>query len=220
MRCSLWLGGGLLTLIVMGSTGARAAIVALLVSSVVILMVTGVRRSVWLALALASLSVLTVALGFVFGVLDIAMLKDYFVVVDRFAVLSEGDDSSQRLRLFSSALQMWFASPVNFLFGGGVGTFPQYIGETEAGWYPHNFILESLAEGGLVAGLFLLWIANEFVTKLRRLGARKASIEDVFLGALAVYSLVAYQFMGGLNSLWIPTFFVALFLFHQSRQKI
>ena len=213
------MGGLLLTLILMGSIGARAAVVALLVSSVVIVMVTGVSKFVRRGLVFASLSVLIVALGFVLGILDIDLLKDNFVVIDRFAVLAEDDDSSQRLRLFSSALQMWFASPVNFLFGGGVGAFPQYIGETEAGWYPHNFILESLAEGGVVAGFFLLWIGREFVTKLRRLGARKASIEDVFFGTLAVYSLATYQFVGGLNTLWIPTFFVALFLFHQSRQK-
>lgn len=212
------MGGLLLTLMLMGTIGARSAIVALFVSSIVIVLISGFRRVVRLALIFGPLGVLAIALSFTFGFFNIEIVQNHLTVVDRFTVLAEDGDSSQRLRLFSLALQMWFASLANFLFGGGVGVYPQFIGETEAGWYPHNFILESLAEGGLVAGLLLLWIGIEFVTKLRRLGNRNASFEDVFLGALAVYALVSYQFMGGLQTLWIPTFFVSLFLFSQVRR--
>lgn len=210
--------GGLLILVLMGTIGARSAIVALLVSSIVIFVVSGSSRIVRLSLVVGPLCVLAISLSYVFGFFNVEILQNHLSVVDRFTVLAEAGDSSQRLRLFSSALQMWLTSPANFLFGGGIGAYPQFIGETEAGWYPHNFILESLAEGGLVAGLLLLWICIEFVAKLRRLGNRNASIEDVFFGALAVYALISYQFMGGLQTLWIPTFFVALFLFSQARQ--
>lgn len=212
------IGGLLLTMMLMGTIGARSTIVALLVSSMLIISLSGFSRVAWLALIFVPLSVLIIAIGFTFEFLNIEMLQNHLTVVDRFTVLAEDGDSSQRLRLFSSALQMWFGSLANFLFGGGVGAYPQFIGETEAGWYPHNFILESLAEGGLVAGLILLWICIDFVTKLRRIGSRDASIDNVFLGALAVYALISYQFMGGLQSLWIPTFFVAIFLFSQARQ--
>lgn len=212
------MAGLLLTLMLMGTIGARSTIVALLVSLMVIVSMSGLGRVVRLAFIFGPLGVLVIAISFTFGFLNIDMFQNQLTVVDRFTVLAEDGDSSQRLRLFSSALQMWSESLESFLFGGGVGAYPYFIGEAEAGWYPHNFVLESLAEGGLVAGLILLWIFFGFATKLRRVGSKSSSFEDIFFGALSVYTLVSYQFMGGIQTLWIPTFFVAIFLFTQARQ--
>lgn len=184
----------------------------------VMTVISGGRRTLWFVLSFSPLFALAAALMFAFGSFDVEMIQSKLTVVSRFAELAEGGDSSQRIHLFSLALQMWFESLANFLVGGGVGTYPQFIGETEPGWYPHNFILESVAEGGLIAGLFLLWIFSNFFVKLIRLRSQDASLEHVFLGALAMYALISYQFMGGVQTFWIPSFFVALFLFSQARQ--
>lgn len=219
-RGAFWGGTGLfLTLIVMGAIGARASVVGLLVSSLVLILIAGSVRVILYALIFGLLGIIVTILGFTLGHFDFEVVVRYFTAIDRFSLLLEGGDPSHRLYLFLMAFQMWTESLSNFIFGAGVGTFPWFIGQTESGWYPHNFILESLAEGGLVAGLLLLWICIDFVAKLFRVGSKNAAREDVYFGALAVFALISYQFMGGLQTLWIPAFFVALFLFSQARQK-
>lgn len=213
-----WIGvaGVILALATMGMVGARAPVVAVLVSAFIVwlIRVPGrlLRRSVLVIL-------MSVAI-FAALLLRFDGLVGEFLVVQRFLVLFEDGDSSQRIRLFSSAIAMWLESPVNFLFGGGIGEFPKYIGEPpEEGWHPHNFILESLAEAGLIAGLMLFAIGVLLMNRLFNIRSRRADLDDVYLGVLALYALVAFQFMGGVQTIWIPTFFVALFLFVKSHGR-
>lgn len=199
----------------MGTVGARAcmvAVVAALVAMAVIHGAGGMARLTMVGL----LTVAIVAVASAIGRLDMAALLDRFVITYRFAVLGANHDSSHRIWLFSSAIHMWVSSPANFIIGGGIGTFPAFIGEWEQGWYPHNFILESLAEGGIIAGMLLLIIAVKFIRALNLFAARPNSFEHVCLSGLAVYAMTAYQFMGGLESLWFSTFFLALFMFYRS----
>lgn len=214
------LGVALLFLILalMGTIGARAPIIAVVVSIVAIATLSGLGSTIRLVSLVGISVVLLVTLAMVSATIELQALQDEFVAIDRFLVLSDGGDSSQRVRLFSSAINMWLASPKNFLIGGGVGAFPAVIGETGVGWYPHNFVLESLAEGGVVAGIFLVPIALLFVIRLRALASHSATMEQSILGALAIYAVITYQFIGGLQTLWIPTFFLVLFLLKKSSQ--
>jgi hypothetical protein len=212
--------GTILVVTLMGAVGARAAIVALVASAIAIISISHFRRLVRL-LAVVSLTFSVVAIiAWILGRLDFETFRSQLVVIDRFVMLVEDNDSSQRVRLFTSALEMWFDSPTNFLVGGGLGAFPAFIGEpAEEGWYPHNFILESLAEGGLVAGLLLLPVGLRLLFEFVKLKSCKADIRNVYLGALAIYAVAAFQVMGGVETLWIPTFFVALFLFSNSQNR-
>jgi O-antigen ligase len=134
------------------------------------------------------------------------------LVVERFLVLSEEGDSSHRLRLFTSAFEMWLDSPVSLLVGGGLAAYPYFTGQfDEAGWYPHNFILESLAEGGLIAALPLFVIARRLLNGF--LQDIQLNFNVYFLRNFALYSCIAYMFMGGIESVWIPFFALCLCLF-------
>jgi O-antigen ligase len=59
--------------------------------------------------------------------------------------------SGIRLQLFVSAIDAWLKAP---LYGHGIGAFPILAGFGDIRSYPHNLILEILAELGL-GGLFL-----------------------------------------------------------------
>lgn len=209
------LGLGLM-LFVMGLVGARSSTVAVVATAVCFLCAFGVKRLIYFSAALG------VILIFIFvadgvGLYDVSSLQSKLTVLNRLQILFENDDPSHRIRLFSEAVRMWLDSSGNFFIGGGVGAYPSFIGETEPGWYPHNFILESLAEGGVLAGFILAWIGVLLIMAVASLKKRLASIEEVYVGALAVYALFSYQFMGGIQSLWIPAFFVSFFLFVKSR---
>ena len=213
------IAGLFLMLLIMSTIGARSAIVALIVSITTIFMFAGISKAMRMLLVIGSFVLVGISIGSLYGYFNLEVVQRYLTVIDRFTVLAEGGDPSHRLRLFTSAIQMWFYSASNFLVGGGVGAYPLFIGETGGGWYPHNFILESFAEGGLVAGFLLICILFKLVKKLRVTMLERYSFENVFLGALAVYALVSYQFMGGVQTLWIPVFFITLFLFSPARQE-
>ena len=133
-------------------------------------------------------------------------------VVERFLTLFEDGDSSHRLRLFAAALEMWLDSPSNVFFGGGLASYPLFIGQAdEAGWYPHNFILESLAEGGMVAVLILCVPLLRFACSYFKCFV--INLEGLFLRNFALYSCSSYMFMGGIESAWIPLFALSLHLF-------
>jgi hypothetical protein len=209
----LSIAGAILVVILMGLVGARSSIVALAISAASIIIIT--RKFKLLQAILIACTFLTIMalLASHVGLIDFEELITQIVVIDRFVLLTTEEDSSERERLFTSALGMWLDNPVHFIIGGGLASFPRFIGEAaDEGWYPHNFILESLAEGGIVAGLLLVTTGLRLAVKLITYTSDTLSITNVYLGALAVYAVSAFQFMGGLESLWIPTFFVGIFL--------
>lgn len=202
----------------MATVGARSSIVALIVTFFIFAWLSGWARFAQLVFATTVTGSLLILCAGMLGFFDFQELQDKFIALNRFIVLTESDDSSHRIWLFSAAIEMWLESSSNFMFGAGLGTFPQFIGVTEDGWYPHNFVLESLAEGGVVAGVLLFHIGLKFFIKLIALSAKRQNIEQVYLGSIAVYATIAYQFVGGVQTIWIPTFYVALFLFSKPHQ--
>lgn len=211
--------GLLLTIGLMGTIGARSSLVAVAASTIWIALSLKAFKNFRRVLTITAVGLLIIGSLWVTGLLDSQDFMDQLVVINRFLVLAEDGDSSQRIGLFQSAIEMWLQSPSNFFLGGGVGAFPQFIRKTEEGWYPHNFILESLAEGGLIAGVLLGAIGILFAKQFHSFRAREQTLERAYLFSLAIYAVIAYQFMGGLQTLWIPTFFVALSLFSTSDQE-
>lgn len=212
--------GFLFITFLMAMVGARSSIVALAVSVLTVLALTrlyGLSRLLFFSLPI---SFFLIVMTWAVGVFDVDDLQSNLTIIERFLVLYEGDDPSYRLYLFASAFLMWTDSVKNFLIGGGLGAFPGFIGEVEEGWYPHNFLLESLAEGGLIAGLLLSSILFLTARYFFRLTHRGGSLEEIYLGALAIYAVIAYQFMGGVQTLWIPMFFISLFIFYSSRSEV
>lgn len=83
------------------------------------------------------------------------------VTLDRLLLLSEPTEhnsSLTRLIFYKKAFQIWSQNP---FFGSGIGSFPIAVGWPDKRLYPHNIVLEILAELGLVGlvifGLFLFY---------------------------------------------------------------
>lgn len=205
---SLWFvtAGLVVVLYLMGTVGARASMVGLLFVCFMVFashrfrkITIGLLLAVPFAMVLVAILLSMRATGF-------DEIVSTLPVFERFSTLAGDDDSSHRVRLFSSAISLWLDSPATLLFGGGLGSFPIFTGQAdEKGWYPHNFILETLAEGGLVALLFL--IPPALVLLRRHVPIRDgSSFEKVFFFYISLYCLVSYMFMGGISTVWIPFF--------------
>jgi O-antigen ligase len=215
LRKRYLLTGGILFLLsvaLMSTAGARSSMVGLIV---VVAFVVGARKFRQMALVgLLGLVVMVVGIFSMHLVADQSMGDELnsLPLLGRFLILFEDSDSSHRIRLFRSALEMWLYSPVSLVFGGGLAAYPVLTGQAdEAGWYPHNFILESLAEGGVLAALPLGVIIH------RLFGALKLSFplefSRLFIRNFALFSCASYMFMGGIESVWIPFFGLGLYLF-------
>lgn len=115
-------------------------------------------------------------------------------------------ESSDRLELFGQALSIWLSSPSALIIGVGPQHFPLIAGYNEVGMHPHNWILELLAEYGIVGlAVFVLpLIAALFVVIIKHGRHARASISIYFL----LYYTVTFLFSGALQSIW-PLFFLA-----------
>lgn len=209
------LGAAMLSLVGMLAVGGRASFVAVL-AVLGLHFLQGLMRAnmaQWLLRFLLTLPFVGLVLLLLFsygfgGVVESSLL------VDRFAVLLEGGDSSLRIFLFGSALKLWLTDPLTVFFGAGISSFPVSIGESGAGWYPHNFVLELLAEFGVVGCfLFLLPIGYtgfKFLESVSDRTDRDLAGWVIFL--IGVYFLIIACFTGGLDSSWVFLYFVFLIL--------
>ncbi len=188
-----------LGVIAMTSAGGRAALVALVVVLLLLLSRLKIKR----------LFIYLVILGV--GLITFLLFFDT-VIVSRFQVLLEGGDSSSRLFLFSKAISLWLSSVQTFIFGDGLAAYPFFIGlESEDGVYPHNFVLEILAESGII-GVGLLGVNGYIFGSVFRSFDKKTA-DSVFIAYLPIYVLSTYMFIGGIRSLFIVYFYVTLSLF-------
>ena len=197
--------------VLMATVGARAAVGAVGLCFVLYYLSNlfgSFRKSIWLSLCIVMVILSSVALY-----LNNENIVETLSVIERFEVVMEDADGSNRAMLFTSAIKLWLESPLTFLFGAGLGAFPAYIGEHSPGWYPHNFLLETLSEGGIVAVLPMLALvfltAKKFLSDAR---VYNVPVERRYLGYCAVYAVLVYSFIGGLSVLWIPFFFVFSYL--------
>jgi len=145
---------------------------------------------------------------------DIAGFFQNTVLYDRFNRLSTDDDSSERAFLFGKAIELFLRDTETFFVGAGINSFPAYVGKYEIGYYPHNIVLELLAEYGLCGfALFMAPVVQILRLRKKRLG----TIYGVSNGEVAAFTLATYywvisSFTGGLQSSWILIFFTFLLL--------
>lgn len=193
--------------------GARASVVAVAITLITLTTTQRRRNSHQNQLIFYTKTITFVSIILILWILmqgnDIANEN---ITVQRFSALLSEDDSSHRILLFSSALEMWLSSAHNFLFGGGLGAFPNYIGASESGWYPHNFFLEILAEGGAIGALIVIWIYKQIFFAIK-IGLSASDTSTTYISAITIFSLIAYQFMGGIQTIWMPFLFASTMIF-------
>jgi O-antigen ligase len=183
--------GAIYVLLQSGSRGPLIAVVVALVVAVLLVRTRplAVRTTAVLALVAAGLTI----------AYDLAPYYAKQRVAD---LLFRGEVSANqnaRAGLFETAVNSISSHP----FGIGWGNF-ENLG-SDGNTYPHNIVLEALAEGGLIfGGIFLVWVA---VSVWR---ARQASTGPVgaIAFALVVFLLTAATSTGDLND--NRTFFYAL----------
>lgn len=199
-------------IILMSLVGARGSVLAILFTFLFIFFIAKRVRS----FKLIVITLLMIVVSMV--VINIDFLLEHVNIFQRFQSLGDGSDSSKRIFLFTSALELWTSSPMNFIFGNGIATFPSYIDKQGAGWYPHNFLLECLAEAGIISVIPQLILFYFFYYKAKNYTDSNLYVYNFSL-ALAIYSLVNFQFIGGILTMWNPFFFILFAIFSLNRQK-
>ena len=143
---------------------------------------------------------------------ELGLFFENFLTYRRFLVLTEDNDSSQRIYLFSRAIELFLLNWKTVLFGAGMNSFPMYTERFSTGWYPHNVLLELLAEYGLIG--FLLFQAPVIVTLYLRkklLGSIWGNTrQETAVILLTVYFWSMFSFTGGLRHTWTLVFFTYL----------
>ena len=212
-------GVGWLSFLAMFVVGGRGAFMAALVVLLVHLTATH-----WLRLwrdprKLAGLCLLGVVLWL--AARNLSFLLEYSETLRRLMVLTEGGDASRRAFLFASAVELFLSSVKTLFLGGGYNSFQTYIGDFSEGMYPHNIMLEVLAEYGLVGlGLFLLPVAGILRRRVKVLGSLVGRSQvEIAVFNLALYFWTTRMFSGGMRTSWFLMFFTALLLPSLTRKE-
>lgn len=141
-----------------------------------------------------------------FGSVVIVFLaaKGFFnTVLYRFGVLFHevggGLSASGRIERFITALDIFKQNPI---FGAGLGSFPIYYNGIDLPDYPHNIVLEILAEFGLIGFVvfslyFLLTIYRGMIVKDRRWYMSNLQLT---VACLFIYYLANSMVSGDINS--------------------
>jgi len=169
--------------------GGRASVVSVFIVFVIQSFYLSKRKGI-------QLIILIVAVMFVFALWSQIEETRFF---QRMTILASGDDSSKRIYLFTSALELFKQNP---LWGAGINAFPVFINRFEEGWYPHNIFLDILCSLGVVGFVlfssYIIYCIYEFI-KYRKI------IDNYNIQAFAVsmYILITYQFVGELVAAWM-----------------
>ena len=176
-------------IVLMLMVGGRASVVSVFIVFVIQSFYLSKRKGI-------QLIILIVAVMFVFALWSQIEETRFF---QRMTILASGDDSSKRIYLFTSALELFKQNP---LWGAGINAFPVFINRFEEGWYPHNIFLDILCSLGVVGFVlfssYIIYCIYEFI-KYRKI------IDNYNIQAFAVsmYILITYQFVGELVAAWM-----------------
>jgi|GEM_PF-4968693 len=155
--------------------------------------------------------------GFIISVLvikNLSVLSNTITIVRLLDVMSFETDNSYRIFLFSSAIDLFSETWKTIIFGAGMNTFPEYIKSYSTGMYPHNIILEILAEIGLLG--FLLFMAPLLYVLLLRVQTYGSIVgkctEEIGIFGIALFYSISFLFTGGLRFSWPLLFYIVLLL--------
>ncbi len=142
-----------------------------------------------------------------------------FLLVLFIKILGYGDfmdrvlysDSSGRDVLYSHALNMFYSNPL----GVGLGGYESAL--TDFSKYPHNIILESLVEGGVLFTIvFFYFIYKALKSSIAVLVLDCNSREKSFLFCIFIYAFMNSMFSGDLTSPKELYFLAFFFLFKKN----
>jgi O-antigen ligase len=126
------------------------------------------------------------------GIVYLLLTGKITATIARFAVLLQEGSDSIRVQLFTSAFEIWLAHP---LFGAGIGSWSVLSDLGSKYYYPHNIILELLAELGIV-GLFLF--VAVLVISVRQLGSWSTIRKDpTRITVLLLFAFALFSAMTG-----------------------
>ena len=116
---------------------------------------------------------------------------------------------SIRIALYSSAMSQWTSDIKSFLIGNGSQAFSVGFEKYSPKWHPHNFILEALAEFGLIGALLLLaplGLLGFMMTRCLLVGGAACDVDQLIMIAIAGMIMVVSLLTGGIYSLWLLFF--------------
>ena len=173
--------------------GARAPLLATALAAFVPALV-GLRLAaarLTLQRTAAAWWVLLILCGIVLGLL--ISTGNVPLTITRLSVLIDTDSGGwRRLEMYQAALSMWAERP---LLGYGIGAWPLVTRAMDVRSYPHNLILEILAELGLVG---LLLFGGLSLWALRGLGSAYTVRHDVL--RLVILMLFVNAFLNSMST--------------------
>jgi O-antigen ligase len=173
-------------LALIATTGQGPALAAVIALAVVIVLPRTAARRRWVrALAIGAVGVVG-ALG------SLRVVGDYRAS----AVLNVGVSEYARTQAYERSFGQILANPAGIGWGDFSQRIPLYFGPEPIA-YPHNLWIETMLEGGLVAGVFLLYLTVVALRGVRRL---KPDFTALLLQAHLVYWLVNAGVSGDINS--------------------
>jgi len=209
-----------LSIIGMFAVGGRGSVVAL--SAIFFIYFFNKLKSFSYNLSFIIKSIILIFILFVmitYYFAETTEILDVSVTWKRFMLTDEGDP---RISLFSNALELFFSNIKTMIFGAGINSFPVYIGWYDTGMYPHNILLELLAEYGIIGTIFFA-IPAVYVICIRKnkLGSIYGdSIHEKIIFFIFIYFLIINAFNGNLRSSWTFIFFLYLLLPSQKNVEI
>lgn len=209
----------LVSVIGMFIIGGRGSVVALV--AVFLIYYINILKSFTFTLSfiLKSILIIVVALmAFYFA--DITQILNASITWQRFMTLTEGGDESLRIFLFSNSIALFFSDVKTMLFGAGINSFPVYVGDKTTEMFPHNIILELLAEYGIIGTIIFTALAGYIISiRNKILGSTFGDcINEQIIFLIFIYILINYMFNGALRASWMFIFF--MFLLIPSRKDI
>lgn len=173
--------------------GVLAAVIVVVLAFIPIMIRLGLKRSIWLSVILAA-SALTVPR--ILGEAQLQLMYTRFIVLP----FREGALGSRDV-LAEAAFEMFLAHPI---LGAGVGTFEAQNG---LGLHPHNLVLATAAEGGIVGVLLLAGTLLAFLIGILR--SRPLGVDGLVLLLCGLYIFGAALFSGDYYDSRFMWFFLA-----------
>lgn len=213
----VWFG----SLLFFSSCKVIKAFIVIVMFSAIVLMAISAGRSAFVAMVVAlayllwvrrpsvAVVVLTLTAVIAIGLInwDVTNVSG-FLLFGRLTILSDIEaDPSYRIRLLSSALELWLSNATVFLVGLGAGGFQKMLGLWDPGWYPHNIILEIAVEYGIFGLLLFGSVLYRAMVSLARVNESE-DWRSVALKGQFVVVVIVYMFSGGVQTMW-PMLFIA-----------
>jgi O-antigen ligase len=211
----------LLSVIGMFIIGGRGSVVALV--AIFLIYYINILKSFTFTLSFILKSIILIIIvvalmAFYFA--EITQILNASITWQRFMMLTKEGDESLRIYLFSHALELFFSNIKTMIFGAGINSFSVYIGVNDLRMFPHNILLELLAEYGTV-GTILFAIPAGYIISIRNkiLGSTFGDcINEQIIFLIFIYILINDLFNGALRTSWMFIFF--MFLLIPSRKDI